>query len=144
MLSKAGLLLFHLFPCCSASPPLGISHKLSLPKAKFTWSALPPSRMLPCGSLNEPQNHETSELGTLESCPASLTIHGAPGLLHWAPGRVNLAPRTLPSPCCPAFPRKTSGSFIHSFILAAQAVKNLPAMQKKQEIQVDSWVGKIP
>ena len=74
MLSKAGLLLFHLFPCCSASPPLGISHKLSLPKAKFTWSALPPSRMLPCGSLNEPQNHETSELGTLESCPASLTI----------------------------------------------------------------------
>ena len=58
---------------------------------RFTWSILLPSRVLPCGSLNEPQNHDSSELGTLGTCPASLTLHGAAELLHWTWGKDNLA-----------------------------------------------------
>lgn len=90
-LSKAGPLPLHPSPCCPASPPLGISHRPSLPR--FTWSILLPSRVLPCCSLNEPQNHDSSDLGTLVTCPASLTLHGAAELLHWTQGKDNLAPK---------------------------------------------------
>lgn len=133
-------------PCCSASPPLGISHKPSLPKAKFERSALPPPSVLhKC--VHKPQNRETSESETLGGGPASLTLHGAPELLPWTWGRDNSAPQAPSSTCCPAFSRKTPGpgSFIHSFTLQ-RVTGHLPTLEQPlfQALETQQWTCFLP